>query len=163
MFKIFFFLYSQIIVESTDCLSAIKELSYDSSSNLAKMIYYSGRDINDIGKYHECNNLDDSRYYLMMFKLNVFNMILGLCVPKSCTRNEIEENIILIVKHYKLDEKLIDTNYIEVVDPVEYNSRSMSTPAIISVTIILTLLIIALFGTFIDYQNQPTTEKKQKG
>lgn len=57
----------------------------------ASMVYYSGKDFNDLGNYHGCNELNGARYVLLdATKTFGLVTVIGWCLPAACTKNEIE-------------------------------------------------------------------------
>ena len=55
------------------------------------MVYFSGKDINDLGNYYGCNNLEGANYVLVDFMKTVgVPMCIGWCLPEQCSQSDIE-------------------------------------------------------------------------
>lgn len=60
--------------------------------NYGKMCRYSGRSLNDLGFYHECEDIDNANY--MIFSIQDYPpIVLGLCLPNDCTVDDLWEVI----------------------------------------------------------------------
>lgn len=56
------------------------------------MVYYSGKDFNDLGNYHGCNELDGANYVLLDATKSVgLVAVIGWCLPEACSIDEITE------------------------------------------------------------------------
>jgi hypothetical protein len=55
------------------------------------MVYYSGKDINDLGNYKGCNDLHDANYIILDFMKSGAPIFLSFCLPASCSQIEIED------------------------------------------------------------------------
>ena len=53
------------------------------------MVRLSGKDINDLGNYKACNELDGAKYVLVSTWV-FFELAVGLCIPKSCNKDDLE-------------------------------------------------------------------------
>ena len=58
----------------------------DYSGELGTMAYYSGRDLNDLGRYESCNQDPDTRYVTFWLQGASIGIYLGICGPESCSQ-----------------------------------------------------------------------------
>ena len=57
----------------------------------AMMVYYSGKDMNELGNYWGCNQLDGANYVLIDFMRTLgMPLEIGWCLPEQCSQAEIE-------------------------------------------------------------------------
>ena len=57
----------------------------------AMMVYYSGKDMNDLGNYWGCNELDGANYVLIEFIRTLgIPLEIGWCLPEQCSQTDIE-------------------------------------------------------------------------
>lgn len=75
----------------SQCRERLMEITNRFQENamlIGKMVYNSGKDVNDLGKFRECSTSKDTRY--VVFSLNGLPMgiYLGLCGPIECTEND---------------------------------------------------------------------------
>lgn len=151
-----------VLAEKTECLNELANLATSNPVLLGKMVYYSGRDVNDLGQFHECNDLPGARYQLLMFRYDVAFLVMGICGPSKCESKDYEENIKVFIQTHGLSDQ-VDSNTLEVEDPQRYNTRSMTTSGIISVIIVVFILGLVGLGTFIDYVGKQTPDKRLRG
>ena len=146
----------------SECLKDIQNIATKNTKEALLMIYYSGRDVNDLGQFHECNDLKNARYRLVMIKTTLTNLALGICGPKSCSSKFYEENFKSIVKTYNLDNVIL-ADEVEVTDPEEYNSRPLDGNAIAALIVISLVFLAVGIGTFIEYMAQKNPESRLRG
>ena len=53
------------------------------------MVRLSGKDINDLGNYKACKELDGAKYVLVS-TIVFFELTIGLCIPESCNAEDLE-------------------------------------------------------------------------
>ena len=53
-----------------------------------EMVRLSGKDINDLGNYKACNELEGARYVLVSTWI-FFELTVGLCIPASCDNEDL--------------------------------------------------------------------------
>ena len=152
-----------IFIASAEINECIQGFSRTEEKDLPKLIYYSGRDLNDLGNYHDCLELPKTKYFLLMFKVGTVGLSLGLCAPDACNEQDVEENIKLLIQKYESVNAVMNTDDVKVYESKKYNSRSMSGGAIASVLFIFLLLGIVIAGTFIDHSAKKNPEKRLRG
>jgi peptidoglycan/LPS O-acetylase OafA/YrhL len=148
-----------VFAETSECLNNINELASNDPLKFGMMVYYSGRDINDLGQYHECNALPDARYVLVMVTTNLIEFILGICGPSVCAPKDYEDNLKVITNKYEALSFIINSDTIQVVDPETYNSRPMGYAGIASVVLIGFIAFLVLVGTYIDEKSKDSDNK----
>lgn len=76
---------------SEQCMQKLQTLANKFEENkmmIAKMVYNSGKDINDLGKFTACKD-DESTRYILFSVLNLpVGIYLGMCVPVECTEDD---------------------------------------------------------------------------
>jgi len=73
---------------SDTCINRLQTIVNQFEENsmlIARMVYNSGKDVNDLGRYFSCRDTDDTRY--IVFSLNGLpvGIYLGICGPVECT------------------------------------------------------------------------------
>jgi hypothetical protein len=95
------------VAGSDNCADDLQKwvLSYPASFMAAyseelypSMMYYSGKDINDLGNYKGCNDLDKANYILLDFMKSGAPIFLSYCLPSSCGKKEIEDFFVGIIE-----------------------------------------------------------------
>ena len=127
----------------------IQQSIEESSTVALKALYYSGRDFNDLGKYESCIKELEFKYALLGVKYDVVNAYLGLCVPKSCSRNDLVAFFARCVEYAGLEDT-IRSNDIKIYFPEEYNSVSMPLSTLLSIGVLAVPLILSILGTIIS-------------
>ena len=61
-------------------------------SPYTQMLYYTGKNLNDLGRYHACTQLSESKYALLEFYKPPW-FVIALCGPKSCSKSDYHEII----------------------------------------------------------------------
>ena len=84
-----------LIAESSlsKCESELKKwlrawISAD-SNKYTEMVSYSGRGVNDLGLYFPCEDMDDGLYTIFEIKRTSPVLVLGLCIPDHCSKDEL--------------------------------------------------------------------------
>lgn len=54
------------------------------SGTLGSMLYYTGKDLNDLGRYEQCDALDETRYITFALTGLPLGVFLGICGPIEC-------------------------------------------------------------------------------
>lgn len=54
-----------------------------------EMVRLSGKDLNDLGNFKACNELAGAKYVLVSTYV-FFQMSVGLCIPESCEKDDLE-------------------------------------------------------------------------
>jgi len=81
---------SQMNSECFDTLQMYVNNFQTYSTELALMTAYSGRDINDLGRFTDCNALDFTRYVSLSVSGLPIGIYLGICGPKECQEEDFE-------------------------------------------------------------------------
>ena len=73
------------------CMGKLMELANhwgNYSGQIGMMVYNSGKDINDLGRYEDCNELDYARYISFSVNGLPVGVYLGICGPAECTSED---------------------------------------------------------------------------
>lgn len=62
------------------------------TSSYEQMAFFSGRRLNDLGSYDECNSLNNAHYALLR-PYGLTNLAIGLCIPKDCGKEDLYDLI----------------------------------------------------------------------
>ncbi|OMJ83540.1 hypothetical protein SteCoe_15506 [Stentor coeruleus] len=152
---------SQAEVET--CKKDLSFLVTNKTEDFGRLIYYSGRDFNDLGQYLECLDLNYSRYVVITCQVMKINAALGICGPKSCEAEDYMSGLLYILSHYPIGEKMINPTTIKVKEPYKEDNAPITSMAII-VLILLSILILAIItGTIVGKNAQANPEKRLQG
>ena len=128
------------------------------ADKIAYMVLYSGRDLNDLGRYINCNELEFTRYISLSVKGLPIGIYLGICGPKECKQEDYYPLKGQLVKAAKYVESFIpDVGMLKVdwtednflfVDSKAKNSENtqITTGFIISVSFFRLLYIMMYSG-----------------
>ena len=111
-----------------------------------KMYQYSGLVINALGNYDSCNDIDQAKYVVFSYKFISPAEVWTFCGPVACTESDYYD-----IKSTPL--QYLDSGY-EVIFPVSYqeeNYGTLSTGAVIMISFILFVVVLALVATALDY------------
>ena len=111
-----------------------------------KMYQYSGLVINALGNYDSCNDIDQAKYVVFSYKFISPTEVWTFCGPVACTESDYYD-----IKSTPL--QYLDSGY-EVIFPVSYqeeNYGTLSTGAVIMISFILFVVVLALVATALDY------------
>jgi peptidoglycan/LPS O-acetylase OafA/YrhL len=136
------------------CLGAYNEIAFKDEAKLAKLIYYSGNDVNDFGDMYECQKMKGTRFFVFIVKLKFISAGLGICAPDQCFVKDFQEMsnelTAFLLQKYPASQKILMNDSIEVVDVEEHNSRSLTWQAMTTLIIFLSLSSLTLIGTIIE-------------
>ena len=138
-----------VSVIGKSCITDIQQLIEQDTIEALKALYYSGRDIDDLGKYENCIKETELKYALLSVKFDVGNIFLGLCVPKACSSEELRIFFAGLVQKTGLENQ-IRTSEIKIYSPSEYSSAPMPLSAMIALAVLAIPLILTCFGTFLS-------------
>ena len=113
-----------------------------------EMFNYSGLKINHMGNYKDCEDLDGARY--AVFFLGAQYLMLSLCAPDVCTKEDFESILPTTLEAAGLDASQIE---IEIFFPKEENERCCSKyshGAVAMLVVVAAVGVVALIGTGID-------------
>ena len=116
----------------------------DLPSYYLQMYYYSGIDVNNLGNFDSCNDIEESRYVVEYYLPTV---VRTLCGPKICTAEDYSEGAIPIIPN------ILPLGY-EVVFPVEYQNhryRTYDSGPILMLIFIGIVTATAIAASFADY------------
>lgn len=137
---------------SESCFESYKNLVSSNPTRLTKLIYYSGKDINDFGDQYSCEKLKNTKFFTLIAELELFTMGLGICCPNNCKANEILKKSYnlteLIMEKYPASKKFLENSKLSVVDVKEYEAEKFDWPAIFTIVFLGILGFLVVFGTF---------------
>lgn len=130
------------------------------------MVYNSGRDLNDLGRYDACNDLNFTRYIVFNTYGLPMGVFLGICGPRECTvdnynsvRPFLAEYGNKIIASLNIDAKLFDVNLTEsnflFVDSLLKNTeiKSMNVPTALAILFFGIFGVLCLIGTGVEIWN----------
>ena len=136
-----------LILFSTNANDCIKDLSsrFDIKNSLERL-YYSGRNVDDLGKYDECTKLSNSKYNLISLQYkDLARAYLGFCLPISCEKQEIELFFDTQAKNFNIP--ISDT---KIINSKEYNQESLNYSAMLTLFFLTFLVLLVAFGTLLE-------------
>ena len=133
---------------SASCLEPVSSENPPQIPEFVEQIFYSGRDGNDLGRYEECIDLG-SLYYLVLFDYKSTNTHIGLCVPSSCSPDDIKQEFIFLINSFNLSSQ-ISIETIKIYDSHKYSNEGMSFSAISVVILLVLILLLNCLGTYAD-------------
>ena len=158
IFSLFFITNTLVSANIEDCLSDwgkilsnVIDNHHDSST---KMLYYTGKNLNDLGRYHACTEIPEAKYALLEFYKPPWFTI-ALCGPKSCSKPDYHEIIYSntnIVNIY-LSSVIPDfpNNNTNVYFPSEEQANlDIDTGRAIMIVVVILLIVIGLIATTIS-------------
>lgn len=144
------------------------------STNYSKMLQFSGGELNSLGNYDSCSELDGAKYVLFRYSLMPL-LAQALCGPKICTKQDYENFTIPMLIYPDTSSHLIPINLpnphikyyeslsvkasnsssstLSIYFPYEYQKdhyRSYGTWEIIMLTIVIFLSTLALGSSVFD-------------
>lgn len=128
---------------------------YDNWHNgYTKMLYYTGKSLNDLGRYHKCTDIPEAKYALIEFYKPPWFTI-ALCGPKTCSKADYYEifNSSNNVINFYLDSIIPDfpNNNTNIYFPQEEGADlKMDTGRIFMFIIVSMLIILGFIGTSIS-------------
>ena len=119
------------------------------------MLYNSGKSLNDLGFYDECNNDPRTKYVLVtgsLASLSAFKAKLGFCGPKECSIENYEQVSYLIKPFLTKGFNLTDSSSVSfsLYFPSVVNDKSLSNGCIVMISITCFIVFICLIGTLVD-------------
>ena len=159
LIQLFFFIIS--VLSSENCSKDLKNLFDSNTAELEKMFYYSGHDLNSLGQYHECNNLPDAKYMLIMINVNLGNFALGICGPQSCDPEDYKNDLKLALNAFRINITHLHLEKVQIVESQKFNNQPMSFATVVSLMFVSVLLGILIIGTVLDYKQEDSDTKKK--
>jgi hypothetical protein len=110
-----------ILEASEACLSKLQDIANNFEENsmlIAKMVYYSGKDVNDLGKYSACRQSPDTRYVVFSVNKLPMGVYLGICGPLECSEddyNTLRPSLVdvgnAILEQIKIDQAMFEEKF----------------------------------------------------
>ena len=132
------------------CKQSLKDMTSGKYNNTLQMLYNSGRDINDLGLYESCNNLDNARYNLMITHYSPVNLVLGLCAPIACETDDLQALARSLIDVYLIDKVPIDPDQTVFYQSESYNRRPIAGKTMLFILFMVLLLGAVAVGTYLD-------------
>lgn len=148
-------------------LWAESAITYNNSI-YGQMYAYSGKGLNDLGLYHECEDLEKANYVIFEIKA-VPAKVLGLCLPETCSIADLWQvsgyvfealkgnsenlfNCVLEPDSIKASRRLNTFNFTQIVLPKDYvkDPNDMTASAGLMVAACVILFTLAVIGTAIE-------------
>jgi peptidoglycan/LPS O-acetylase OafA/YrhL len=145
-----------------DCINSLKEMTKGNYENTLLMVYYSGNDINDLGKYEDCESLPNTKYVLGIINLVRINIVLGICGPSACDAQDYKELFYMLPSSITDKAAELDIIETEFYSPDEYNNRPYSLGAIAFIVFSTFLVGIICVGTYLEVQSQELPQDNRK-
>lgn len=119
-----------------------------------KRLYYSGKDVNDLGLYNMCLLQENSNYLIISSAFEISTVYLGLCLPSECNT----ESFAKLLSDHQLSAKLLTPEYgsIQVNYPVDHK---LSVGGGFLIAFMFILVLILIIGSTIDNVYRPKTSK----
>ena len=141
-----FFMLILFSVHANNCITDLNSTSTLNFKTILERLYYSGRNIDDLGKYDECNKLSNSKYNLIsLLYQDSVKGYLGLCLPLTCEKQEIEAFFDTQAKKYNLP-----VSHTKVIIPQEYSQEPLSYSAILALLFVGFLILLVVFGSLLE-------------
>lgn len=103
---------------SQECFETLQDYANNFQSysyELAMMALYSGRDLNDLGRFQDCNGLDFTRYIAFSVTGLPIGVFLGICGPVECTQDDYQPLRTQLVRLAKaIEEQIPDVGMLKV-------------------------------------------------
>ena len=145
-----------------ECKKSLVEMSQLKYSNSQAMIYYSGRDLNDLGMYYKCNSINNAKYVLMIFKAVDKNFdyttVLGFCGPETCYSEDYEKLIESLPLNIKNINNFIYANNTRFYMTEEYSNKPIISGTMIFVIFVTLLVAAVCIGTYTEHLGQKFSE-----
>ncbi|CAG9329041.1 unnamed protein product [Blepharisma stoltei] len=145
------------------CKSALISVYTKTHKDATKMLYYSGRDFDDLGKYDDCNDLDSAKYLLIRGKVQGNIGMIGLCGPKECSTSDYDDLKGWLDVALNLTSRGIELDTLKFYFSYDYNHEPLDGGAIFMVILWCLLIIVVISGTYLEYLKIQDPEKKFEG
>ena len=133
-----------------DCKDALTDMFTSGDANSLEMIYYSGKDSNDLGQYGECNELKDASYSLLIINRDPTNLYLGICGPSICQPEDYKTLINYVLPIFIQKGAEIDSSQTSVYQSESYNRRSIGKAALAFIIFTVIIICITAVGTYLE-------------
>ena len=160
---IFTILTIAVVADQKACFKELQNIFLNNTAELAQMYYYSGKDINDLGQFTECNRLPNAKYALFIVYTKLTTFLLGVCGPESCTPEDYSSDIATALKAFNVSEEVYSAESVTVVDSQQFNDKPYDGAAIATLIFLFVLGGIVALGTFVDRAAKSTPDKRLRG
>lgn len=140
---------------------------------LAMMTLYSGRDLNDLGRFSDCNALDFTRYISLSLRGLPIGIYLGICGPRECTEQDyapLSEQLANVAK--EVQKNIPDADLLQVnltADSFQFNdskarnaeNTSISAGFIFTVCFFGFFIICCILGTLFEFKLEAIKAKRR--
>lgn len=122
---------------------------FQSDSVYSKMFFYSGKSLNDLGRYEDCNLLSEAKYTIFELSRQPW-VVLSFCGPSSCSKED----------YYSLasGEAGFEVHFSQ--EEVQEKWGSLSGGAVAMVTFISFLGLLVLIGSVAELASEPLSGTK---
>lgn len=133
------------------------------SEDYGAMMLYSGKWVNDLGDYHSCQKVEKAEYVLIALLWQGPFIGLGLCGPKTCSREDyyhIIQNFTSILSpetalfHFSSYAQILTSESIEIPVGIEFpkekEPQDLSSGAIVMVVMCVVVVALVGAGTAMD-------------
>ena len=159
---------------SHECVSVLQNYTNhfeEYSDKIAYMVLYSGRDLNDLGRYINCNSLNFTRYISLSVKGLPIGIYLGICGPIECKQEDyypLKSQLVKLAKY--VDNFIPDVGMLKVdwtednfqfVDSKAKNSENtqVTTGFIIAVSFFGFFILCCILGTIFEFRLEAIKKK----
>jgi len=150
---------ASMAAEALTCMEALNNLASLEYPDAKLMLYYSGRDFDQLGQYDECNKLSSSKYVLIQTTFRETNAVLGFCGPKECSSHDYKEASQYLISEFGLSE-VMEGKELNFIFSKEYNDEPMSAGGVFMVILWVLILLVVGLGTFFDQMVKKNSEIK---
>lgn len=159
-----------------ECFNVLQEYAnhfQNHTMEIAQMVLYSGRDLNDLGRYEACNELDFTRYISFGVSGLPIGIYLGICGPIECKQEDYQPLSKRLAEFAKsLEDVIPDVSMLEVdwtednfrfVDSKAHNAENTKiTPGFIFTIIFFAFFIICcILGTIFEMRLAAIKKRKE--
>lgn len=150
-FFIFIFLFP-FVSQASLCFLSLSRLIHSPDF---KMLYNSGKSLNDLGFYEDCNKDARSKYVLItgnLKEMSGFKIKLGFCGPVECTIADYNNFCSHLEPFIKLGLNMTENTQItfSFYFPSELNSDQFTAGGYIMISIMSIIVLLCIIGTLVD-------------
>eukprot|EP01114_Cavostelium_apophysatum_P014516 TRINITY_DN3789_c0_g1_i2.p1 TRINITY_DN3789_c0_g1~~TRINITY_DN3789_c0_g1_i2.p1 ORF type:complete len:632 (-),score=80.71 TRINITY_DN3789_c0_g1_i2:19-1914(-) len=134
------------ITQLTKCEISSIELANGTYPNEEAMLIFSGKGINELGMYDECQSLDNAHYCILTYSSQSISGRTGLCLPAACNDSDLQPTVDVLAA------KILGNKVTSVT--INCASKTIAKPdtaAIVMFSFIGFVCLLALLGGAIEY------------
>ena len=155
--------------KSGECRDAMRD-SFKSSNlaELAQLIQYTGKSINQFGDPEMCQNSPDTEYAILKVSGLPLMVEVGVCAPSICNEEDSYEYILDYANGILAEQNLSEFS-IDVYFPYQQQDYSLGFGAWITICLTSAVIIFGLIGIFTEYStlfeksdSVPTQKKEER-